>query len=85
MITLFTGYDEEPKDKKKDQEAQAAEEESAGKSGFPDDGSSSLGRKSGFFSRMRQAVTRTRESFSARINDIVALTRKVDESVPRRA
>ncbi len=64
MITLFTGYDEEPKDKKKDQEAQAGEEES----------------KSGFFSRMRQAVTRTRETFSSRINEIVALTREVDES-----
>ena len=76
MITLFTGYDEEPKDKKKDQETQASEEES----GVPDDGSSSLGRKSGFFSRMRQAVTRTRETFSTRINEIVALTREVDES-----
>ena len=29
---------------------------------------------------MRQAVTRTRESFTTRINDIVALTREVDES-----
>ncbi len=64
MITLFTGYDEEPKDKKKDQEAQAGEED----------------QKSGFFSRMRQAVTRTRETFSSRINEIVALTREVDES-----
>ncbi len=36
--------------------------------------------KPGFFSRMKQAVTRTRESFSTRINDIVALTREVDES-----
>jgi fused signal recognition particle receptor len=63
MITLFTGYEEEPKDKKKEQEAQAAEEGSGG-----------------FFSRMRQAVTRTRETFSTRINDIVALTREVDES-----
>src|ERR1017187_4746671 len=36
--------------------------------------------KRGFFSRMKQAVTRTRESFSSRINDIVALTREVDES-----
>ncbi len=32
------------------------------------------------FDRMRQAVTRTRESFSARISDIAALTRAVDES-----
>ena len=29
---------------------------------------------------MREAVTRTRESFSSRINDIVALTREVDEA-----
>ena len=66
MITLFTGYDEEPKDKKKEQEGPANGEQAAGKSGF--------------FSRMRQAVTRTRETFSTRINDIVALTREVDES-----
>lgn len=36
--------------------------------------------KQGFFYRMRQAVTRTRESFSSRINEIVALTREVDET-----
>jgi len=36
--------------------------------------------KGGFFSRMRDAVTRTRENFSTRINDIVALTREVDEA-----
>jgi fused signal recognition particle receptor len=35
--------------------------------------------KSGFFSRMRQAVTRTRESFSAKIADLAAMTRIVDE------
>ncbi|WP_348260651.1 signal recognition particle-docking protein FtsY [Telmatobacter sp. DSM 110680] len=51
-------------DKKKAQESEGGEEE----------------QKSGFFSRMRQAVTRTRETFSTRINDIVALTREVDES-----
>jgi fused signal recognition particle receptor len=37
-------------------------------------------QKGGFFSRMRQAVTRTRESFSAKIADIAAMTRIVDES-----
>ncbi len=63
MITLFTGYDEEPKDKKP-AEAEEAESE----------------QKSGFFSRMRQAVTRTRESLSSRVNEIVALTREVDEA-----
>src|SRR5579872_4448123 len=51
-------------DKKKARDSEGAEEE----------------QKSGFFSRMRQAVTRTRENFSTRINDIVALTREVDES-----
>lgn len=37
-------------------------------------------KKQGFFSRMRQAVTRTRESFSTRIDDLVAMTREVDEA-----
>ena len=36
-------------------------------------------RKTGFFDRMRQAVSRTRESLSARIEGIAALTRTVDE------
>ncbi len=36
--------------------------------------------KLGFFDRMRQAVSRTRESFSAKISDLAALTRTVDES-----
>jgi len=36
--------------------------------------------KSGFFSRMKQAVTRTRETFGSRIGDLVALTREVDEA-----
>jgi fused signal recognition particle receptor len=62
MITLFTGYDEEPKDKK------------------PGDESGEAEAKSGFFSRMRQAVTRTRETLSSRIEDIVSLTRTVDEA-----
>src|SRR6185437_11663459 len=35
--------------------------------------------KSRFFGRMRQAVTRTRESFSTRIEGIAALARTVDE------
>jgi fused signal recognition particle receptor len=37
------------------------------------------GAKRGFFDRMRQAVSRTRESLSSRIEGIVALTRPVDE------
>jgi fused signal recognition particle receptor len=36
--------------------------------------------KSGFFERMKQAVSRTRESLSAKIEGLVALTRTVDES-----
>jgi fused signal recognition particle receptor len=34
----------------------------------------------GFFGRMKQAVARTRESLSTKIEDIVALTRTVDEA-----
>jgi fused signal recognition particle receptor len=37
-------------------------------------------QKSGFFGRMKQAVARTRESFTSKIEDIVSLTRTVDES-----
>jgi fused signal recognition particle receptor len=36
--------------------------------------------KPGFFDRMKQAVSRTRESLSTRIEGLVALTRTVDES-----
>jgi fused signal recognition particle receptor len=36
--------------------------------------------KLGFLARMRQAVSRTRESLSDKIGDLVALTRTVDES-----
>jgi fused signal recognition particle receptor len=36
--------------------------------------------KRGFFDRMRQAVSRTRESFSESISSVIALTREVDES-----
>ncbi|MGH9564167.1 MAG: signal recognition particle receptor subunit alpha, partial [Terracidiphilus sp.] len=36
--------------------------------------------KTSFLDRMKQAVSRTRETFSQKINDIAALTRTVDES-----
>src|SRR3984893_2697542 len=36
--------------------------------------------KRGFFDRMKQAVTRTRESLSESISSVIALTREVDES-----
>ncbi len=42
--------------------------------------SSEESQKTGIFDRMRQAVSRTRESFSAKISDLAALTRTVDES-----
>jgi fused signal recognition particle receptor len=36
--------------------------------------------KTGFFDRMKQAVTRTRESLSSRLEGVLAITRTVDES-----
>ncbi len=37
-------------------------------------------QRSGFFDRMKQAVTRTRESLSSSISGVIALTREIDES-----
>lgn len=37
-------------------------------------------QKRGFFDRMKQAVTRTRESFTESISSVIALTREVDEA-----
>ena len=37
-------------------------------------------QKRGFFDRMKQAVTRTRESLSDSISSVIALTREVDET-----
>src|SRR3984957_4800472 len=37
-------------------------------------------QKRGFFDRMKQAVTRTRESFSESISSVIALNREVDET-----
>jgi fused signal recognition particle receptor len=37
-------------------------------------------QKRGFFDRMKQAVTRTRESFAESISSVIALTREVDET-----
>ena len=36
--------------------------------------------KTGFFDRMRQAVTRTRDNLSQSLNSVIALTREVDQS-----
>lgn len=41
---------------------------------------STTGAKVGFFDRMKEAVSRTRETFTSKIEGIVALTRTVDES-----
>jgi fused signal recognition particle receptor len=49
----------------------------AGGAGDRDEAQSAGGP--GFFDRMRQAVSRTRETFSAKIADLAALTRTVDE------
>jgi fused signal recognition particle receptor len=38
------------------------------------------GHKPGLFERMKQAVSRTRESLAAKIDDLASMTRKVDES-----
>jgi fused signal recognition particle receptor len=37
-------------------------------------------RKRGFFDRMKQAVTRTRETFTESLSSVIALTREVDET-----
>ena len=42
--------------------------------------SSAAPEKRGFFDRMRQAVTRTRDSFSESIGSVLALTREIDET-----
>jgi fused signal recognition particle receptor len=41
---------------------------------------SSAPEKRGFFDRMKQAVTRTRDSFSESIGSVLALTREIDET-----
>jgi len=71
MIKFFGGR----KDRAEHTDKTAQEEAQPGET--PDSSSDS---KAGFFSRMRQAVSRTRETLSARIETIVALTRTVDES-----
>ena len=37
-------------------------------------------KKSGFFSRMREAVTRSRDNFQQKVEGVIALTRTVDEA-----
>jgi len=56
-----------------------AETNESSTAGAPGDESSQPERKPGLFDRMKQAVSRTRESFSAKIADLAAMTRPVDE------
>ena len=42
--------------------------------------SEALTEKRGFFDRMKQAVTRTRDSFTESIGSVLALTREIDET-----
>jgi fused signal recognition particle receptor len=74
MLKFFRG--------KKDTSIPASETQADGAEVTPEvieDASVSDAPKSGFFSRMKQAVSRTRESLSNKIEDLVALTRTVDE------
>jgi fused signal recognition particle receptor len=64
FISLFGSLNQEPEKPEEPESKTPAEPEE---------------KKSGFFSRMKQAVTRTRESFSSKVEGIVALTRTVDE------
>ncbi len=71
MIKLFGGRKDPEEPAAPAAETPAAAEAAAAETAGP---------AAGLFSRMRQAVTRTRESFSSRIGDLVALTREVDEA-----
>ena len=71
-FSLFGKRDKEPDQEKEarlPESAQTAAEET-----FPEPA------RRGLFDRMRQAVTRTRESFSNSISTVVALTREVDDA-----
>jgi fused signal recognition particle receptor len=71
FISLF-GKNEEP-------EKQASEEETEGRKGLFGRMKQAVGQAVGF-DRMKDAVTRTRESLSTKLEGIAALTRTVDES-----
>jgi fused signal recognition particle receptor len=75
--SLFGKRDKSPETSRPDE---PAEPEPATSAAIPDEASSDSGRRPGFFERMRQAVTRTRESLSTSIASVVALTREVDEA-----
>jgi len=54
-------------------------EGTAGLPGSPE-AAAEVPEKRGFFDRMRQAVTRTRDSFADSIGSVLALTREIDET-----
>jgi fused signal recognition particle receptor len=75
---LFGGKNDEPVSILKTQEdlqAEAAAAEAAEKAAREE-----AGQSGGIFDRMREAVTRTRDSLSTRLEGVLALTRTVDES-----
>lgn len=74
---LFGGKKDESAEEKEALE-QTPEPAQANDEAEPERGRFGFG--SGFLDRMRQAVTRTRESLSTRLEGVLALTRTVDES-----
>ncbi len=50
-----------------------------GRKSEPDESAQTAEATSGLFARMKQAVTRTRESLAAKLDDLLAMTRSVDE------
>jgi fused signal recognition particle receptor len=63
----------------KKKQAEAAPEAAAPEQTPGESPAQTEGRKPGLFERMKQAVTRTRESLAERVETIVAMTRTVDE------
>ncbi|MGC9159742.1 MAG: signal recognition particle-docking protein FtsY [Terracidiphilus sp.] len=80
MIKLFGGRREDPEKPREEVDPLPQADQSAEAGDAAAAPGSVPGLKPGLLLRMRQAVSRTRESFSAKIEDLVALTRTVDES-----
>ena len=74
-FSFFGRKNYQPDEAPPDLEEQKAEEAAAAPPAPPPDQP-----RRGFFDRMRQAVSRTRENLSESIGGIIALTREVDES-----
>src|SRR5581483_3604256 len=64
----------EPEDQARESETQESEQQKLQERASDD------ARPRSFFDRMRQAVTRTRQSLSDSISGVIALTREIDES-----